>query len=237
MKILLGATAAAVFAFTGVAQAGTADLLYVDETYTSTAQSIILQQAGSSNFFLEDFEDGQLNSPYLNASNGFVRTPGANTDSVDTDDSALPDGLGLAGHSWKVSPVNGQPASVTFSFDSRGGSDPLPTWVGAVVTDLREGLQDITIEAFDADGISLGAQTITMDGDPTQGTTGEDRFIGMSWVGGISAFTISTAAGSLELDHVQYAYAASVIPLPAPLAMGLAGLAGIGVVGRRRRIE
>ncbi len=35
----------------------------------------------------------------------------------------------------------------------------------------------------------------------------------------------------IEIDHVQYA---SIIPLPAPLAVGLAGLAGMVVVCRKR---
>ncbi|MEE9130156.1 MAG: hypothetical protein V3T84_09070 [Phycisphaerales bacterium] len=35
----------------------------------------------------------------------------------------------------------------------------------------------------------------------------------------------------IEIDHVQYG---SIIPLPAPLALGLAGLAGGGV--RRKRL-
>ena len=35
----------------------------------------------------------------------------------------------------------------------------------------------------------------------------------------------------IEIDHVQYE---SIIPLPAPLALGLAGLAGVVIVRRKR---
>ena len=63
------------------------------------------------------------------------------------------------------------------------------------------------------------------------GTTEEDRFIGVEFAGGIQSLFLSTSFGGIEIDHVQYA---SIIPLPAPLALGLAGLAGVVVVRRKR---
>jgi hypothetical protein len=238
-KILTGV--AAVMALPAIANADSvSSLLYVDQTYTSTSQSLILPAgnvATNFDFYLEDFEDGALNSPYLSADNGYVRGPAHNTDSVDTDDSAAPDGFGLGGHSWKLHASADEGSNVTFSFEPHGPRDALPTHVGAVVTDIRLGTQDVSIEGFDADGVSIGTHSVEMTGYHPQGMTDEDRFIGMSWAEGISSFTIMTTVGALEVDHIQYAYSSGgqVVPLPGPLAMGLAGLAGVGIFNRRRR--
>ena len=63
------------------------------------------------------------------------------------------------------------------------------------------------------------------------GTTEEDRFIGVEFGKGIASLFLSTTFGGIEVDHVQYA---TIVPLPAPLAMGLLGLAGVAIVRRKR---
>jgi hypothetical protein len=56
-----------------------------------------------SQFYLEDFESGQFNSPWVTAINNDpgqslgVLSPGGTTDSVDADDGVI-DGVGRGGH-------------------------------------------------------------------------------------------------------------------------------------------
>jgi hypothetical protein len=50
---------------------------------------------------------------------------------------------------------------------------------------------------------------------------------------GISKIQISSNYTGFEIDHLQFAYGFAVVPLPAPLALGLAGLVGVGLMRRR----
>jgi hypothetical protein len=156
-----------------------------------------------SYFHLEDFEDGTFNTPGVavsGTSSGVVRGPSPTTDSVDADDGKL-DKSGLAGHSFGSSSGN---ATFNFVFDASvlGG---LPTHVGVVLTD---GANPAAVEAFDAEGQSLGSIPFNgFLGGPAvgQGAADEDRFIGFVHVGGIASIRASTTgSGGLELDHLQY---------------------------------
>jgi hypothetical protein len=71
--------------------------------YLTRADSPFPVQASSAGFFLEDFEDGQLNTPgifqpFLPITHAVVLSPSELTDSVDEDDGVV-DGSGLGGHS------------------------------------------------------------------------------------------------------------------------------------------
>ena len=172
-------------------------------------------------FFLEDAEDGLINTPGLSVT-GSITGPGGITDSVDCDDGVI-DGSGLLGHSIFAS---GNPG-ITATFDARvlGG---FPTAVGVVWTDGST-FNDVTFEAFDADGASLGTLVGLNLGDGAFNSgTAEDRFFGVYHADGISKFNIKTtplgAGSGIEIDHIQYG-ATTIV------AGCVADLDGDGVVG------
>lgn len=192
---------------------------------------------GNPNFFLENFEDGALNTPGVSASSGAVIGGFGLVDSVDGDDGNL-DGNGNAGRSWYS---NGA-SSLSFSFNA-GGLGQLPTHVGIVWTDIgfngpgaAFGIGSFAVRAFDGNGVSLGGVLFDDLGDGSvSGGSAEDRFFGAIFDGGISRITITSLDGSTdwEVDHLQYGLA----PVPVPgaawmLAPALAGLLGL----RRKRV-
>lgn len=125
-------------------------------------------------------------------------------DSVDEDDKVL-DGKGRGQDRLVLS--NGD---ITFTFDSTRG---FPTDAGIVWTDFHGsdpsfGQGKLTFEAFDATGKSLGVQgPFVIGGDySTMGETGEDRFFGVHYNGGISKFRIIVpgVTNGVEFDHLQF---------------------------------
>lgn len=181
-------------------------------------------------FYLEDFEDGLQNTPGVTANNGGVTSvifgPGSH-DSVDTDDGAF-DGNGLAGDSWFYSSGS---TGVTWTFDE-SILGVLPTHAGLVWTD---GSGEITFEAFDAMGSSLGVVVGNHATPGFLGQTDEDRFYGVIEMGGISRIKLSNASGGIELDHLQYGNPGIRASVPEPAALLLLGfgLAAFALSGRR----
>lgn len=226
LSLVVGAAA---LALTSVASAGPIFLYDSGNNYTSASSSPFAAVSGSSGFWLENFEDGLVNSQGLSTVRGGVRGPDNNgfTDSVDGDDGTI-DGNGSAGHSYLTYRASG---GLTFKFDAAalGGA---PTYAGLVWTDGNPNAI-VTFEAFDTNGQSLGVMTKQLgDADTGKGETAEDRFLGVEFDGGISMIRISSSFGGIEIDHVQYGYA--VVPLPAPLALGVAGLGGVAFFRRRK---
>ena len=203
------------------AHAGSATFIFDPDTpYLSVDDSPFL---GETDFALEDFEDGLVNITGVTIDCGIVRSPSSHTDSVDADDGVI-DGDGRDGHSyWQLQGTEG--FTISFDEEALGG---LPTLVGFVWTDGNvDGL--FRLEAFDANGVSIFEAVL---GNLVHtGTTEEDRFIGVEFAGGIASLFLSTSFGGIEIDHLQYA---SIVPLPAPLALGLVGLAGVVIVRRKR---
>jgi hypothetical protein len=190
--------------------------------------------SGNPNFFLEDFEDGALNTPGVSAVGGTVVGPGASVDSVDGDDGSL-DGNGNAGHSWYS---NGA-SSLSFSFNA-GTLGQLPTHVGIVWTDIGSnpggffGFGSFVVRAFDSLGVSLGGVLFDNLGDGLiSGGSAEDRFFGAIFDGGISRLTITSLDGSTdwEVDHLQY----GIAPVPVPGAVWMLAPALAGLMGLRRK--
>ncbi len=169
---------------------------FADTPYLSEAD----RPAGFANgpFVLENFEDGLID-PRLTI-NAAVIGPGGLTDSVDGDDGAI-DGSGSNGRSV----FSGSPVEVSFM-------TPFPTAVSLVWTDGGTNAS-VTFEAFDPANVSLGTIGQVTLGDASNfGTTAEDRFFGVSDVGGISRVRISHTSGGYEIDHIGWSEPAASVP-------------------------
>lgn len=229
-------TAALATAMAGQAHAALATFI-TSSPYSQFSDSPFAAFAsGNPNFYLEDFEDGALNTPGVTANIGGVAVgPNQSLDSVDGDDGVL-DGNGNNGNSW----YPGGPV-LSFSFNAAVlGS--LPTHVGIVWTDIGLNgpngvnfFDDIQVRVFDTNGVSLGGVLFDHLGDGNvSGGTAEDVFFGAIFAGGISRMTITSVGGApdWEVDHLQYGIQA--VPVPGAawlLAPALAGLMGL----RRKR--
>lgn len=215
--ILVGALAGPVMA--GVT------FIFDNTPYLEPGDSPFDLSGPGSDFFLEDFEDGLLNTPGLLGFGGEIRFPSNFTDSVDADDGLI-DGFGLDGHNyWAFFGLGGPVARFEFDPKVLGG---LPRSVGVVWTDGNT-FATTFFEAFGPKGESLGVTVHLLGDDKHQGATDEDRFLGVTFQGGISAIEVRATLGRIELDHVQYG---DIIPAPGVLA--LLGLSGL-LSGRSRR--
>ncbi|MEC4866149.1 MAG: S8 family serine peptidase [Jaaginema sp. PMC 1078.18] len=185
--------------------------LTLDTPYLSFDDSPF-KDVSFTDFHLETFEDGQLNSLGVQVSQGIVISGSDATDSVDSDDGFI-EGLGKAGHSlYAVGAPN-----LTMTFDPQN-LGYLPTHAGFALTDL--GKNDLTsaasgtviFEAFDNNGNSLGTRTINYGDNSWDGGTDEDRFLGVIHNQGISRLEISSPDGNrgYEIDHIQYGLAENI---------------------------
>jgi hypothetical protein len=177
--------------------------LYGPTPYRSFADSPFASLTFGT-FYLEDFEDGQLNTPGVAIDKGFVTTTLFGhlpelIDSVDGDDGNPSDGLCNGCDSY-FHGFGGGGLLITFGQDG-----PLPTHVGVVWTD---GVGITTFEAFDRFGVSLGVVGPVPLGDDTFETSmDEDRFFGAMHDGGISSVFISKEdPEGIEIDHLQYGF-------------------------------
>lgn len=214
------------------APASAAPIFYGPTPYLQASDSPF-NGVGLSYFFLEDFEDALLNTSGVSSSaGGGVTGPGGITDSVDGDDGAI-DGSGLAGRSW----FGGGSVGFTFTFDE-SVLGALPTHAGIVWTD-GAAFNEVTFEAWDALGVSLGTIVAPNIGDGNfLSGTAEDRFFGVSNEGGISQIRIfnsvmSGGGSGIEADHLQYG-GERVQEVPEPATLLLVG-AGLGFVANRSR--
>jgi hypothetical protein len=204
--------------------------------YLSSADSP-LSAAGASYFYLENFEGGALSTPGVTTNAGSVANPGPYTDSVDGDDGAI-DGSGARGHSWYSSPAT-QRLEFTFDGGALGG---LPTEAGVVWTDVANvspgqfGITNVTFEAFDENGLSLGTTGPFLLGDGLfTGQTSEDRFFGALNAGGISRIALETDNSvDWEVDHLQYGRVTTTsVPEPCTMWLLAAALPLLKLRGKR----
>lgn len=180
---------------------------YGPSSYLEKSDSPVDLSGLGDTFFLEDMEDGKFNTPGIKSYNGTVVGPGGNTDSVDEDDGNI-DGSGTKGHSLFLG--NGA-TGITIGFDT-SAFGALPTHVGIVWTDGGS-KRHVILEAFDADGASIGTVEGYDIGDGSNSvTTAEDRFFGVVYDAGVSKIHIyhGNSGGGIEVDHVQYGIESNV---------------------------
>jgi hypothetical protein len=188
--------------------------------YLSSADSPF--EVGSATFVLEDFEDHLFNVPGASAPGGIVTSTqfsGSIIDSLDGDDGIV--GNGACSSCDSLFSSSGS-VSIVFDAVALGG---LPRKAGVVWTDGANNC-NVTFKAYDANMVLLGTLTAPGLGDSSNhGTTGEDRFFGIEYAGGIRELYVSNSSGGLELDHLQYQLPCS---LTAPVSYCTAKLNSLG---------
>jgi len=207
--------------------------------YLSSADSPFWPFAGFSYFHLEDFEDGLLSTPGVSASGpslcvaNFDCFPGSPLiDSVDADNGLIDGYGGAPGHDLFAL---GDPG-ITVVFDALV-LGVLPNSVGIVWTDGgSNGDGQVTFEAFDELGVSLGVLVGNHGDADNLGGTAEDRFYGATNVSGISKIVISHSTGGIEVDHLQYGGLSS-LPEPGTIALVAIGLGTLAAHRRTSRCE
>lgn len=216
----------------GSPAAQAADAVFFDPpaAYLSSADIPAGFYAGGLPTLLETLEDGSLDAT-LSANRGGLIGPGefnGARDSVDGDDGLI-DGTCGPQSTTCASWFHGNGAEgVRFTFVGPGA---LPTAFGVVWTDASPGAS-VTFSATGADGRSLGSITVSGFADNSNSaTTGEDRFFGVTFSGGVKSIFISNSGGGIEVDHIQYGQMAAI---PEPGAWALLA-AGLGVLARRPR--
>ncbi len=202
--------------------------------YLSAADSPFAEYLDGPNFFLEDFEDGELNTPgifepnipppIIGSSQGVVLLPGNDTDAVDIDTGVI-NGSGQNGHSYRSNFQLSQPtfpatiiSILAFSFDS-SILGYYPTKFGFVWTDGNEN-SSLIINVVDTSGYrERKLLTASLGNKGRGGGTEEDMFFGVSGNIGIVSVEIESRFVSevlsfefFEIDHLQYGR----LPVPEP---------------------
>jgi len=88
---------------------------------------------------------------------------------------------------------------------------------------------DVYATAFDADGAQIGAFSSTGNAFPFEG--GVHTFSG---IGEIASITLHDGGGFIGVGRLEYTQVGTIVPLPGPFGLGVAGLAGLMAVRRRR---
>lgn len=201
---------ALVVASTSAAHAGT--VFYGPTPYLSSADSPFDLSGLGTTFWLEDFEDGELNTPGvwvpgLENYPGSIIGPDQGADSVDADDGVI-DGYGR-GHALRnfseICSGLGCYGSVYFVFDAQS-LGRYPNFVGLVATDVFVPDSRVVFVAYDPNGDELGAILVQPFGEFNMaGETNEDRFVGVHSESGVSSILVfDFPGGYLEVDHLQY---------------------------------
>ena len=227
--------AASLLPLAGGAQAITT-FIYQPSPYLGSFDSPFYGGIQAGTIYLEDFEDGILNTPYVIAndinqdpSNRWISqtvhtgNPDGRAYSVDEDDGLLGDFMGFGGDALQSISQGGGFSIHEFLFTL----DPLgnfPKFVGFVVTRPEDFLdEDVFVTMLDPDGNDVLEEERFDPGEWDTGffvgDTRYHRFIGGYSDTGIASLRIE---GVYQLDHLQYG---SAIPEPSAWLLGLSGLA------------
>lgn len=212
--------------------AGSAATVFGPILYRQVSDSPFRAGIESGTVYLENFEDGQLNTPGVSARDGGIRED----QGVDIDDGML-DGLGRnmvwvgpngtlpdLGDPWKI--------EISFTPDAILG---YPTFAGVVLpgwTGLPPNIPAAKrFGAYDAAGNDLLSGGLIVDmvhlpaGTSYYSSEG-DQFVGIYNETGISRIILS----NYSFDHLQYGWA-----IPEPGTVTLSGLAAALLLARRWR--
>ena len=163
--------------------------------------------------YVEDFEDGLVNTPGLAMTSGFL----LDGSSVDEDDGVLGNGTDNDFGFVYYAAGNTHTIRAEFSRDTEGR---FPTYAGWVMDTLDQ--SDATFAAYDPSGNLLASYNYILQ-------WGEFQFVGVHAPQGIGAIA-SDFNQRLYVDHVQYGYA-----IPEPSTALLTATAALAAASRRRR--
>lgn len=216
-----------------------ADSLFFGPTVYSSFADSPFAGGSYSYFYLETFEGGSLGVPGVYPSGGFVIGNDPYIDSVDGDDGLLDGNGSSAAHSWYSGFTE---SAITFSFDPLV-LGALPTVAGLVWTDIGYNAPTpysgpVLFEAYGPGGLLLGGiGPYTLGDGADTGQTAEDRFFGVSFLGGISAIRILTDNTDWELDHLQFGHTLPLTTVPEPSTLMLLALGATCIAARRSRLR
>lgn len=242
---LLAGLSMAFIVLIGPMEATLGEVVFFGPTpYLSQADSPFPVDGSHPNFYLEDFEDGELNTPGIAFNEGLPLAvdPVVTSGSVDGDDGLI-DGLGQQGHSL-AQPFHiliftdpGQYVfQIDFTFDSAVLGE-LPNAFGFAWTEGAPN-SNIQLTLFDELGNQYSQIAFTGIGDDIHnGNTDDHVFIGATAEFGIARARItSTNVGgetvTLQIDHVQYGQVA----IPEPEHLSLLGLLTFALVLCQKRL-
>ena len=208
--------------------------IYGPTPYHRKADSPFYQGILDGSIYVEDFEDGALNTPGVSIRSGW---PVRGVRGVDEDDGAV-DGRGENG-GWQSGfdylPEYGDDYFLEITF-SPAGARGLPTYAGLAMVGFIASNLNLTlyrhISAYDTTGNSFtGEVQISYAIQPVTTpyfSTVDDKFIGFYHSGGISKIIVGIGI----IDHLQYGWA-----IPEPGTITLSGLAAALLLTRRRRAK
>lgn len=209
--------------------------------YRSALDSPFYEGIQGDLIFLEDFEDGLLDTPYVRdplvfpqMGTSYRALINPSTDapfaSVDGDDGSL-DFDGSGGDSW-VTFQNASGLRSFFEFEFEPNEDGhYPLFVGIVVTEVADIFEEVEFGVFGESGLNLATSAefdprlwVTINDRP--GDVERHRFIGFYAEEGIRRFR---ARNTLQVDHLQYGYA-----IPEPSVAALIAMAAFAFHRRQR---
>ncbi len=202
----------------------------------------IIDNTGNG-IWLEDFEDQQLNTPYVRQEDDPRRRgetirslfPSTSADAslgVDGDDGII-DGFARGGDVWASISTGGGGPSHFMSFQFEPNEDGnYPLYVGLVITRPNNFFSQVEVRWNDLDGNSIYDDEYDMtEWAPPEGATAGSpllqRFVGLYHEDGIAQIFMSNVN---QIDHLQYGYS-----IPEPSASLLTLLSLVLLTSNRRR--
>jgi hypothetical protein len=210
--------------------------------YRSQLDSPFYEGIHGNTIFVEDFEDGSLNTPFVRDPLTFPRQgisfrtqnptiPDRFVASVDGDDGDL-DLNGNLGDSWITFEDGGAGQRSFFAFDFLPNPEgQYPLFVGIVVTEIADIDSEVNLGIFGEEGRNLANDAEFDPRDWFDGNRRGDvethRFIGFYAEEGIRRIS---GSNTFQVDHLQYGYA---IPEPSTTALSLIATS-LGLLRRKR---